>query len=416
MSNKPEIRFNEYVDPWEQRKLGEHCDVYDGTHQTPSYKDSGIMFLSVENIKTLKSEKYISKEDFERDFSVFPEVGDVLMTRIGDIGTANVVESKEPKAYYVSLALLKKKALDPYFLKESISSKFVKKDLWQRTLHIAFPKKINKNEIAQVAIPYPTNEKEQAKIGSFFYNLDQLINLHRRKYDKLQNVKRSMLEKMFPKSDAQIPEIRFKEFEGDWNETFFGNAFRKLKNNSYSRDMLNYNSGRSKNIHYGDILVKFGFSIEIDNPIVPYINDNIDVSKFRGDNYLQTGDIVVADTAEDETVGKVVEIINNNNERVLSGQHTYPCRPIMTFTSGFLGILLNTGYFHGQLLKYMQGTKVTGINYDMLCKAIVAYPSEDEQKKIVDFFANLDGLISSQEKEITNLEHLKTALLSKMFI
>jgi len=69
------------------------------------------------------------------------------MTRIGDIGTANVVESNEPKAYYVSLALLKYKKLNPYFLKGSISSEYVKKELWHKTLHIAFPKKINKNEI-----------------------------------------------------------------------------------------------------------------------------------------------------------------------------------------------------------------------------------------------------------------------------
>ena len=160
-STVPEIRFAGFTDAWEQRKLGELCDVYDGTHQTPNYQNNGIMFLSVENINSLKSEKYISEEDFIKDFNIFPEKGDVLMTRIGDIGTANVVESNEPKAYYVSLALLKKKALDPYFLKESISSETVKNDLWKRTLHIAFPKKINKNEIAEVLVPYPEKKKSK---------------------------------------------------------------------------------------------------------------------------------------------------------------------------------------------------------------------------------------------------------------
>lgn len=193
----PEIRFKGFTDDWEQHKLGELCNIYDGTHQTPVYKNSGIMFLSVENIRTLKSKKYISKEDFEKDFSVFPEMGDVLMTRIGDIGTANVVESNEPKAYYVSLALLKKKKLDPYFLKESISSNTVKKEIWQRTLHIAFPKKINKNEIAQVVVIYPLNQDEQKEIGDFFKNLDHLITLHQRKIEKLQNIKKACLEKMF---------------------------------------------------------------------------------------------------------------------------------------------------------------------------------------------------------------------------
>ena len=175
--NIPRRRFKEFqnAEAWEQRKLGELCDVYDGTHQTPNYQNSGIMFLSVENINTLKSEKYISEEDFIKDFNVFPEKGDVLMTRIGDIGTANVVESNEPKAYYVSLALLKKKSLDPYFLKESISSKTVKNDIWRRTLHIAFPKKINKNEIVEVLVLYPEKREEQEQIGIFLNNWITLL-------------------------------------------------------------------------------------------------------------------------------------------------------------------------------------------------------------------------------------------------
>ena len=103
----PEIRFKGFTDTWEQRKLGEVVDVYDGVHQTPDYTDNGIMFLSVENISTLKSEKYISEEAFNRDYKVYPEKGDILMTRIGDVGTPNVVETTEKVAFYVSLALLK---------------------------------------------------------------------------------------------------------------------------------------------------------------------------------------------------------------------------------------------------------------------------------------------------------------------
>ena len=85
--NTPKIRFKGFTDDWEQRKLGEVVGIYDGVHQTPQYQDSGIMFLSVENITTLKSEKYISEEAFERDYKVYPEKGDILMTRIGDVGT-----------------------------------------------------------------------------------------------------------------------------------------------------------------------------------------------------------------------------------------------------------------------------------------------------------------------------------------
>ena len=150
----PETRFKGFSEPWEEKTLGELADVYDGTHQTPQYTENGVMFLSVENIQTLQSRKFISEKHFNENFKIFPQKGDVLMTRIGDIGTANVVESNEPIAYYVSLALLKQKKLDPFFLKECISSEPVIRELWHRTLHIAFPKKINKNEIEKVRVPY----------------------------------------------------------------------------------------------------------------------------------------------------------------------------------------------------------------------------------------------------------------------
>lgn len=127
----PKRRFKEYIndDGWKKSKLDNLCDIYDGVHQTPNYVNSGVMFLSVEDIKTLHSKKYISQEEFKKNFVVSPDIGDILMTRIGDIGTVNVVESDLPIAYYVSLALLKTKKLNPYFLKESINSKTVKKEL-----------------------------------------------------------------------------------------------------------------------------------------------------------------------------------------------------------------------------------------------------------------------------------------------
>ncbi|EOS8077085.1 restriction endonuclease subunit S [Enterococcus faecium] len=192
----PEIRFPGFTEDWEERKLNEVSDIYDGTHQTPKYQDDGVMFLSVENIKTLTSNKFISREDFEDEFKIRPQRGDVLMTRIGDIGTANVVETDEDLAYYVSLALFKSEELNPYFLQASIYAPFVQDQIWKRTLHIAFPKKINKNEIGQVPINVPTLA-EQTKIGAFFKQLDDTIALHQRELDVLKETKKGFLQKMF---------------------------------------------------------------------------------------------------------------------------------------------------------------------------------------------------------------------------
>lgn len=139
------------------------------------------MFLSVENIETLTSQKFISREAFARDYPVYPKRGDVLMTRIGDIGTSNVVETDDKLAFYVSLALLKPLNVDSYYLDKSLQSPSAKMELYRRTLHIAFPKKINKNQIAEVMLPIPRSRQEQEQIGALFRDLDTLITLHQRK-------------------------------------------------------------------------------------------------------------------------------------------------------------------------------------------------------------------------------------------
>lgn len=162
--------------------MGEVVNVYDGVHQTPDYKNSGVMFLSVENIATLKSEKYISNEAFLRDYKIYPQKGDVLMTRIGDVGTPNVVETAERVAFYVSLALLKPINIDSYFLCNSIQSPPFKKGLKERTLLTAIPQKINKDEIGKVDIVVPVSATEQQQIGTYFRNLDDLITLHQREH------------------------------------------------------------------------------------------------------------------------------------------------------------------------------------------------------------------------------------------
>ena len=196
-NNVPEIRFKGFTEAWEQRKLNEISNIYDGTHQTPNYQNNGVMFLSVENIKTLESEKYISEEDFKNNFRIYPQKNDILMTRIGDIGTTNIVKDNAPKAYYVSLALIKAYSINPKYLNIAISSEFVQQGLKTRALLTAIPMKINKDQIGLVDVKYPIDNKEQEKIGQLFKDIDNLITLHQKKLNKLKNIKKSLLEKMF---------------------------------------------------------------------------------------------------------------------------------------------------------------------------------------------------------------------------
>ena len=193
----PEIRFPGFAGDWERHKLVNVVDVYDGTHQTPKYQDHGVMFVSVEDIQTLSSKKYISEEDYKRNYSVVPEQGDILMTRIGDIGTANVIKTAESLAYYVSLALLKNKGINAEFLKANISAPAFQNELWLRTLHTAYPKKINKDEIGKCMISIAPTTDEQEQIGMYFNYLDNLITLHQHKCDELKELKKGLLQQMF---------------------------------------------------------------------------------------------------------------------------------------------------------------------------------------------------------------------------
>lgn len=193
----PRVRFKGFEGEWETAPLGSLVNIYDGVHQTPNYKDRGIMFLSVEDISSLKSNKYISEEDFNQFYKVFPEKGDILMTRIGDVGTPNVVETNEKIAYYVSLALLKPKGVNSRFLSYCIQSHQFQKNLKLRTLTVAIPQKINKVEIGKVECTYSSNIKEQESIASYFTNLDRQISLQTQRLEKLKQIKSACLDNMF---------------------------------------------------------------------------------------------------------------------------------------------------------------------------------------------------------------------------
>ena len=221
-----------FKNTWEQRKLEDVCNVYDGTHQTPRYTNSGVMFVSVENIETLESNKYITEEDFKSEFKVFPEYGDILLTRIGDVGSANVILDEIKRAYYVSLALLKPKDINSLFLLALLSSSSVQSEIWRRTLHIAFPKKINKNEINKVIVNQPSIP-EQKKIGKLFFSLDQTITLHQRKLEHLNLKKKALLQKLFPKNGERYPELRFPGFTDAWEQRKADYIFKSVTDKGY---------------------------------------------------------------------------------------------------------------------------------------------------------------------------------------
>lgn len=169
---------------WEEKTLGEIAEIFDGVHQTPKYTEEGIKFVSVENIENLiGSKKYISKDAFEKNYkNNIPKKNDIFMTRIGDVGRVALIETDEQLAFYVSLALVRTKNcsnVSPKYLLYAMESKLFQSELWKRTLHAAFPKKINMGEIGNCKIMIPKSLEEQQKIGSFLAEIDKEIEIQK---------------------------------------------------------------------------------------------------------------------------------------------------------------------------------------------------------------------------------------------
>ena len=214
-----------------------------------------------------------------------------------------------------------------------------------------------------------------------------------------------------------IPDIRFAGFKNEWEEVSFGDLFQFKQTNSFSRDDLNYEQGKVKNIHYGDIHIKFGANFDVVKEIVPFINTDIDISNIKKDNYCIEGDLVIADASEDyEDVGKAIEIRNLNNEKVVAGLHTLLARPVSeSFAPGFLGYLMRSKTVRHQIKILAQGTKVLGIAPRYLSEVLFKIPSKEEQQRITSFLESIDDLLGNLRIQRKYLNAYKIGMMQKIF-
>ena len=392
--NTPKIRFKGFEDHWEQRKLGEVVGIYDGVHQTPQYQDSGIMFLSVENITTLKSEKYISEEAFERDYKVYPEKGDILMTRIGDVGTTNVVQTKEKVAFYVSLALLKPKEINSYFLSNAMKTSVFQKGLRERTLVTAIPQKINKDEIGRVNVFITNNAEEQKKIGDYFTALDHLITLHQRKCDETKQLKKFMLQKMFPKNGEKNPKIRFEGFTDDWEQRKLGDVFKE------------YSEKHHEELPALTIVQGGGtiFREESDRSL------QYDKSNLSGYKMVKKDDFIVHLRSFEGGLEKA------NSDGIISpAYHTMHGDNVDS--RFYYPYFRSYDFINRKLVAHVYGIRDgRSIDIDGMKSIEIPYTSYEEQKTIGDYLDSLDHLITLHQRKCEKLKELKKYMLHNMFV
>ena len=248
--------------------------------------------------------------------------------------------------------------------------------------------------------------KEQDRIASFLNAIELRIDKQRSLVEALKKYKRGLSDSLFAhisqSSGCKIVKL--------------GDAFDLLQNNTFSREDLTSELSTVQNIHYGDVLIKYGAIVNIAEDKPPYIKPDIELKKYSSASYLCDGDIVFADTAEDYTVGKATEIAGANGLSVLSGLHTIPCRPLIKFQPMYLGYYFNSSLFRTQIYPLIQGTKVSSISKGELIKANVYVPTLEEQKKIALLLYSMDCRITKEERKSSDLITARKALLQQLFI
>lgn len=216
------------------------------------------------------------------------------------------------------------------------------------------------------------------------------------------------------------PKLRFPAFrkgEG-WEVEPMKALYSFMRNNALSRDKLNYESGSVKNIHYGDIHTKFHTSFDITRESVPYINATEQLPPDGSEDYCVEGDLIFADASEDTNdVGKSIELVHLNGERLLSGQHTILARRNDDrLILGFGGHLFRSGRIRTQIQTEAQGTKVYAISAARLANVEIAFPGDArEQQKIADCLTSLDEVIAAQGRKVEALKAHKKGLMQQLF-
>lgn len=229
---------------------------------------------------------------------------------------------------------------------------------------------------------------EQEQIGAYFNHLDNLITLHQRQPFLHSTPDISL-----------IVQLTLSFYTFSWEQRKFDEVFDcTVPNNTLSRAELSYDEGTVLNVHYGDVLIKYGSVLDVQKDDIPRIPHRCR-EDFNG-ALLQDGDVIIADTAEDETTGKACEIGNLQGSAIVSGLHTMVCRPRNRMALGYLGYYLNSNAYHYQLLPLMQGIKVLSLSRSNIQKTSVSYPiAVKEQQLIAYYFRQLDNLITLHQRQ-----------------
>ena len=391
-SAKPQLRFAGFDDTWEQRKLGDVLKY----EQPQAYIVESTEYDDKNDIPVLTAGQSFILGYTDEHFGIKEANQENPVIIFDDFTTSS---------HYVDF---------PFKIKSS-AMKLLTLNNPKDDIHCTFnvlqnigyvPVSHERHWISTFAkfnVLLPKCTDEQKQIGTFFRNLDHLITLHQRKYDKLTNVKKSMLEKMFPKNGSNVPEIRFKGFSDAWEQRKALDIADYSKGNGYSKSDLTEIG--TPIILYGRLYTKYQFAIdEVDTFATPK----------DGSVYSQGNEVIIpasGETAEDIARASAVE-----KSGILLGGDLNILRPFNFVNPLFLALTISNGQPQKELAKKAQGKSVVHIHNSDIQEVSVSFPTRAEQDRIVAVFRNLDNLITLHQRELEKLKNLKKACLEKMFV
>ena len=397
----PNIRFKGFTDDWEQRKLGDFCEMFNGDRGINYPKDSdmvqaGIPFVNAGDLQegkvNLATANKITREKFDQLGGAKIKRGDILYCLRGTLGKNAFVDNFDEGTVASSLVDIRPKNVDSQYLFTVLNSDI---EYRQRILcdEGAAQPNLSARNLANFDIPVPKIE-EQVKIGRYFESLSNLIALHQRKYDQLLNIKKSMLEKMFPKNGKKAPEIRFVGFTDDWEQRKFGDIGTVAMCKRIFKEQTSSE---------GDVpFYKIGtFGGEPDAFIDRELFKEYK-SKF---SYPNKGDILLSASG---TIGRTIEY--TGNDEYFQDSNIVWLKHGDGIDNAFLEVLYSVVDWS------CEGSTIKRLYNDNFLKTKFMMPKIEEQQKIGVYFKNLDHLITLHQRKLEKLENLKKSMLKQMLL
>ena len=405
--NIPEIRFAGFTDPWEQRKLSDLAEIVGGgTPDTnnSAYWDGDIDWYAPAEMEGQRyakgSVRKITELGLQKSSAkILPAHRTVLFTSRAGIGKMAILQrSAATNQGFQSLVL--KDGTDPYFI-YSMGEKI--KDMAEGVASGSTFLEISGKMLGNLEVMVP-NLKEQESIATFFRSIDDLITLHQRKYDRLKNVKKSMLEKMFPRDGANVPEIRFAGFTDAWEQRKFSDLVL-IERGGSPRPIDDYITDAPDGLNW----VKIGDAPEQGR----YITKTAEKIKPEGlakTRQVQPGDLILSNSM---SFGKpyIMGINGCIHDGWLLIRDTQS-----RFDLKFLCHMLGTDQMLDQYRMFAAGSTVNNLNKELVGNTTVSLPSIEEQRVIGEYLESIDNLITLHQRKYEKLKQIKKSMLEKMLV